>query len=206
MAGRKIVLFGGTFDPIHIGHTRVASFCAERIGAEKLIFVIAKYSPVKTHPPAADDKSRLAMVKLATAGERRFDISGYELKKKSPGYTIETVRKFKKDWGPAVELYWLVGADCVDDLPKWYKIKELIDECNLSVMYRGGFDRPDFSKFKKIWGAERVEKLQRNIIQTPLIDISSTEVRDLIAAGEDVSQKVAPAVLKYIRSHNLYRG
>jgi nicotinate-nucleotide adenylyltransferase len=72
-------------------------------------------------------------------------------------------------------------------------------------MYRAGCEKPDFSRYKKVWGAERVEKLRHNIIQTPLIDISSTEIRDRIAAGEDVSNMVTPAVLDYIRRHNLYR-
>jgi nicotinate-nucleotide adenylyltransferase len=205
MAKRKAALLGGTFDPIHIGHTTVTSACAERIGAEKIIFVVAKCSPVKSHLPVAAAEQRLSMVRLAIAGEQRFDISDYELRKAGPGYTIETIRKFRKDFGSGVELYWLVGADCVDDLPLWYKIEELIDECNLSVMYRAGFEKPDFSRFERIWGAERIEKLQRNVIETPLIDISSSQIRKLIAAGRDVSNMVTPSVLGYISRHNLYR-
>jgi len=73
-------------------------------------------------------------------------------------------------------------------------------------MYRAGFEKPAFSKFEKIWGAERIKKLEHNVIETPLIDISSTEIRKLIEAGRDVSSMVAPSVLNYIRSHNLYRG
>jgi nicotinate-nucleotide adenylyltransferase len=205
MAERKVALLGGTYDPIHIGHTTVALASAERIGAEKVIFVVAKCSPVKSHLPTAGDRDRLAMVRLATSGQMRFDVSDYELKKAGPSYTIETVRKFRKDFGPDVGLYWLIGADCVNDMPEWHKIEELIDECNLSVMNRAGFEKTDFSRFKKIWGAGRVKKLERNVIETPLIDVSSTEIRKLIAAGRDVSSMVAPSVLNYIHSHNLYR-
>lgn len=206
MTEKRIILFGGTFDPIHIGHTTVALASAERIGADKVIFVVAKCSPVKSHLPVAAGDDRLAMVRLATSGEKRFDVTDFELKKKGPSYTIETVRKLQKDFGPAVELYWLVGADCVPDLSRWYRIEELIDQCNLSVMYRAGFAKPNFSAFKKLWSPERVKKLENNIVETPLIDISSSRIRKMITAGKDVSNMVAPVVLTYIRTHNLYRG
>jgi nicotinic acid mononucleotide adenylyltransferase len=88
----------------------------------------------------------------------------------------------------------------------WYKVVELIDACNLTTMYRAGCKIPDFEKFEEIWGSERVEKLQRNIIQTPLVDISSTEIRDLIAKNGDYSKMLHPAVADYIRKNGLYRS
>jgi nicotinate-nucleotide adenylyltransferase len=101
-------------------------------------------------------------------------------------------------------IYWLAGADSVEDLPGWYGILELIDECNLVIMFRAGFKPPDFSRFEPVWGRQRVEKLQRNVVKTPLIDISSTEIRKRLAAGRDVSGMVCPKVLQYIREHGLY--
>ena len=152
MADRKIILFGGTFDPIHLGHTAVAAFAAENIKAEKVIFVPAKRSPLKNLLPKAGDSDRFAMIALAIAGNEKFELSDCELKKSTPSYTLDTVREFKKAYGEDVEIYWLVGADSVDDLPYWYKITELIDECNLCVMYRAGYEKPDFKKFTKQWG------------------------------------------------------
>lgn len=198
-------MFGGTFDPIHVGHTTVAESAAGIIGAEKVIFIPAKKSPLKKAGPAASDEDRLQMIRLAIADNPRFEVSDYELRKDGPSFTFETVRFFKETIGSDAEICWLTGADNVDELSRWYKAAELIDECNLAVMYRAGCEKPDFSRYKKVWGAERVEKLRHNIIQTPLIDISSTEIRDRIAAGEDVSNMVTPAVLDYIRRHNLYR-
>jgi nicotinate-nucleotide adenylyltransferase len=98
-----------------------------------------------------------------------------------------------------------MGADGIDELPLWYGIAELIDECNLSVMYRAGCEPPDFAKFKTLWGRQRIEKLQKNIIQTPLIDISSTQIRNRLTAGLDVTDMLAPPVADYIRKHSLYR-
>lgn len=205
MTKRKIVLFGGTFDPIHLGHTAVAAVAAENIGAEKVFFIPAKHSPLKAFFPKVNDEDRAAMITLAITDYKNFQLSDYELKKPHPSYSLETVRKFQSDYGSETEIYWLIGADSVEDLPLWYKTDELIDECNVSVMYRAGCKLPDFTQFTAIWGPARVEKLQRNIIQTPLIDISSTKIRERLAAGLEVTEMLHPLVIEHIRQHGLYR-
>ena len=205
MTKRKIVLFGGTFDPIHLGHSTVAAAVAEHIDAEKIIFIPAKRSPLKDSSPKADDDDRLKMIALAIAENRKFQLSDYEMKKPLPSYTLETVRHFQAEYGRETSIYWLTGADSVRELPRWYGIEELIDQCNLSVMRRAGCEQPDFTEFETIWGHKRVEKLRRNVIQTPLIDISSTEIRSRLATGRDVANMLAPAVADYIRKHNLYQ-
>ncbi len=206
MVKRKIALFGGTFDPIHLGHTAVAADTAKMIGAEKIIFVPAKRSPLKGFFPRAGDSDRFKMISLAIAHNKNFQVSDYELKRPEPSYTLETVRKFQGDYGGETSIYWLIGADSIDELQLWYGITDLIDECNLSTMFRSGCSPPDFAKFEDIWGLGRVEKLQRNIIQTSLIDISSTEIRSRLAAGGDVSDMLHPDVADYIRKHGLYQS
>jgi nicotinate-nucleotide adenylyltransferase len=206
MVKKKIALFGGTFDPIHLGHTAVAAVAAKHIGAERVIFIPAKRSPLKDSFPEAGDDDRLAMIALAIAGNEKFQLNDYELRKSKPSYTLETVRHFQADYGGKSLIYWLIGADSIYELSRWYGIVELIDECNLCVMFRAGCEPPDFAKFKDIWGVARVEKLQRNVIRTPLIDISSTEIRNRLAAGRDVTNMLAPQVADYIRKHGLYRS
>ena len=205
VAKKKVILFGGTFDPIHIGHTTVAVEAAEHIGAEKTIFIPAKRSPLKDYLPKASGADRLAMIALAIDENKKFELSDYELKRPQPSYTLQTVRQFQSDYGSNTLIYWLVGADSIDDLPHWYGIDELIERCNLSVMYRAGYNPPDFTRFKTVWGARRTEKLQQNVIQTSLIDVSSTEIRNRIAASQDVADMLHPAVADYIRKHNLYK-
>lgn len=205
MIKRKIALFGGTFDPIHIGHTSVATYALEQIGAEKIIFIPAKRSPLKGFLPNANDKHRFEMISLAIAEEKDFEVSDCELKKPAPSYTLETVQHFKNEYGSDTSIHWLIGADTIDDLTYWYKIVELIDKCFLTTMYRAGCVEPDFSKFESQWGAQRIEKLQQNIIQTPLLDISSTEIRNRLAVGQDVSDMLASSVIEYIRKHDLYK-
>ncbi len=204
MRKRKIALFGGTFDPIHLGHTTVADEACDSLGAEKIIFVPAKRSPLKGFLPKAGDHDRLKMIALAIADYTNFESSDYELQKPAPSYTLETVRHFQAEFGPQTTVHWLLGADSIDDLVHWYRIIELIDECTLSTMYRAGCEPPDFSKFAEIWGPQRVEKLQCNVIPTSLIDISSTEIRNRLAAGQDVTRMLHPAVTDHIRKYHLY--
>jgi len=198
-------LFGGTFDPVHLGHTAVAADAALRIGAGRVVFIPAKRSPLKAFFPHASDTDRCAMIALAIAGNPGFEISDYELKKVGPCYTLETARHFKSKFGSGASIYWLVGADSVDDLPHWFGVADLIDECNLSVMYRAGKPAPDFAEYARLWGSARVEKLRQNVIPTPLIDISSTEIRKRLAAGKDADDLLCPMVADYIRTHGLYR-
>jgi nicotinate-nucleotide adenylyltransferase len=206
MARRKIALFGGTFDPIHLGHTTVAAEAVKHIGAEKIIFIPAKRSPLKGFFPIAGDENRFAMINLAIGDNKQFQASDYELKKPEPSYTLETVRWFKEGFGSETSICWLIGADSIDELQLWHGITELIDECNLSTMFRAGCKAPNFAKFTDIWGPDRVEKLQRNVIRTSLIDISSTEIRSRLAAGDDVTEMLHPSVADYIRKHNLYQS
>jgi len=206
MPEKKIILFGGTFDPIHVGHTTVIAFALEQIGAEKVIFIPAKQSPLKMFSPKISNEDRMKIITLAICENQNFELSDHEIKKSGFSYTLETVRYFHSLYSEDVSLYWLTGADSLDELSHWYGILDLIDECNLSVMYRAGCKEPDFSRFMDAWGQERVEKLQRNVIKTPLIDISSTQIRDRLAKGMDVSGMLHPAVIDYIADRRLYRS
>jgi nicotinate-nucleotide adenylyltransferase len=202
----QTALFGGTFDPVHLGHTTVASAAAEHIGAHKVIFIPAKSSPLKGSTPKAAGSERLDMIKLAIEDNPGFQGSDHELKKTIPSYTLETVREFQEQLGPDTSIYFLVGADTVDELPHWYKILDLIDQCNLSVMFRAGCNTPDFTKFTKLWGAQRVEKMRKNIIETPLVNISSTEIRNRLAQGLNVDEMLVWPVAEYIKKHRLYQA
>jgi len=206
MAKRKIALFGGTFDPVHLGHTAVAADAAEHIGAEKIIFIPAKRSPLKGFLPKASDVHRLKMIALAIAEQKSFEVSDCELKKPAPSYTLDTIKQFQAEYGSDTLIHWLIGADSIDDLTYWHQIVELIDACNLTTMYRAGCKAPNFAKYEAIWSRRHVEKLQRNVIKTSLIDISSTEIRNRLAAGHDVTNMLTPAVADYIRKHGLYQS
>ncbi len=206
MSTSKIALFGGTFDPIHFGHTKVAVVAAEHIGAETVFFIPARCSALKYSPPQAGDDDRFKMIELAISDDHSFRVSDCELKRAAPSFTLDTIRYFRSRYGEQTELFWLLGADAVEELHRWHKIKEIIDECNLSVMYRAGFDPPDFTSLENSWGKQRVQKLRENVIKTPLVNISSTQVRERIARGLDVSDMLHPSVVDYINERSLYRA
>ncbi|PKL47726.1 MAG: nicotinate (nicotinamide) nucleotide adenylyltransferase [Planctomycetes bacterium HGW-Planctomycetes-1] len=200
----KIVLFGGTFDPIHIGHIEVASAAAEKIGAGEIILIPARRSPHKNLKPLAPDNDRIAMMKLAVEDKSLFEINPVELNRAEPSYTIDTIRQLKQSLGGDCILYWLIGADMLESLPKWHKIDELLNECNICVMNRGGFEKPDFDKLAPQLGSKNIEKLRKNVVETPSIEISSTQIRRKILNNEDVSKYLHPEVLNYIKIRRLY--
>ena len=201
----RIILFGGSFDPIHLGHVTVAKSAADQIGAEKVIFIPTRRSPHKKMHPQAPDNARFDMTSLAISDEETFCVSDYEIKRPDPSYTIDTVRFFKESYPPETQFFWLIGADTLTDLHRWHQIGELIDECNLSIMNRGGVAEPDLTGFEAIFGSDRLEKLKNNMISTPRIAASSTEIRAGLAAEGDVSSLLNPKVLAYIKENHLYR-
>ena len=202
---KKLVLFGGTFDPVHLGHIIVAEHAAKILRADEVIFIPAKRSPHKKVFPNATDACRYEMVKLAIEGIKIFCVSDLELTRPDPSYTIDTVEEFIRKYEDSVDIYWLIGADAVEELDKWHKIEELVDKCSICVMYRAGFDRPDLKTLQGVLSPDRIKKLEQNEISTPLIDISSTEIRSRLALGGDISHLVDKKVLSYILKHGLYR-
>ena len=203
---KKVILFGGTFDPVHYGHTRSCLYALEQTGADRIVFIPASRSPHKKLFPVASKDARVAMLRLALADESRFEISECELGRPSPSYTIDTVRFFRSEYGDDTVIYWLVGADMVKDLAGWYEVESLIDECELCVMCRGGFAKPDFEGLEGILGVERVEKLKKNVVAGSMLDINSSEIRRRIAQGESVRGMVSEAVEAYICENGLYKS
>jgi nicotinate-nucleotide adenylyltransferase len=200
----KIVLFGGTFDPVHTGHIDVAQAAAKKVGSKKVVLIPARRSPHKNQKPLAPDNDRVAMLQLAIEGKNLFQISTVELNRAEPSYTIDTIHQLKQKFGPDCELHWLIGADMLKSLPLWYRIFELMNECCISVMNRGGYEKPDFDSLKGKLDEDNIEKLKKNMIETPFIEISSTEIRHKLADEEDVSKYLHPKVWDYIKKFRLY--
>ncbi|MBW8035017.1 MAG: nicotinate (nicotinamide) nucleotide adenylyltransferase [Planctomycetes bacterium] len=202
--GKSILLFGGTFDPVHNAHVRVAEVAAEHLNAQQVIFIPVRRSPHKNFNPLASDQDRLKMIQLAIESFPNFTVSDCEFKRPEPSYTIDTIEYFKRQMGKNVPLYWLVGADTIKDLLYWHRIGEIIDKCNLAIMRRAGFPLPDLSLLEAHLGKKRVEKLNADTINTPSIDLSSTEIRARLAAGEDVSDMISEEVMRFIAKNALY--
>ncbi len=200
----KIILFGGTFDPVHIGHVTVAGFARDKTCADQVVMIPAKQSPHKKVSPMACDRYRFEMLQLAVEGMTGFCVSDCEITRGLPSYTIDTVKYFH-DQFPQAKLYWLVGADAVGSLHRWHRIDELVEFCTLSVMYRAGFGLPDMSLLKSVLSESKIKELEQNIIETPLIDASSTLIRQYVADGREFDHLLDKRVAEYIKKNTLYR-
>jgi nicotinate-nucleotide adenylyltransferase len=200
---KKIILFGGSFDPIHTGHLRVANHALRELAADELIFVPAHRSPQKTDFPTPGHH-RFAMIEKAIDGFGGFSVSDCELSRPEPSYTLDTVRFFRDQFGPDAILHWLTGADQLTDLKKWYCVCDLLKECRLSVMVRAGYPQPDFNRFKGLFPPACIEQLKSDIVRTPRIDLSSTDIRCQLSSGSVPPDALPADVLQYITRHHLY--
>lgn len=204
MSDKRIALFGGTFDPVHNGHTTVALNAAQRLGVNELVFIPAKQSPLKQNAPHITDDERVSLIRLAIDGESLFTLSTCELTRPAPSYTLDTVLHFKHRYGDNTELIWLIGADAIKELSRWYRIKELLQRCTLTTMVRGGCAHPNFNACIAFFGETTVRKLNENVLETPDVPISSTEIRKRIQAGMDINNLVHAKVADYIKEKRLY--
>ena len=183
---KKIAIYGGTFDPIHHGHLIVAREALERLGAEQVIFIPARVSPLRKTAPVARDEIRLLMIKAAIENEPGFAVDDCELLRPPPSYTIDTIEQIRQRNSEAT-IYCLIGEDNVDKLTKWRRFADLEKMVHLVVLDRSG-QQPHHA----------YPIIRRKI------DISATEIRKRVATGRSIRYFVPPAVEEIIRREKLY--
>jgi nicotinate-nucleotide adenylyltransferase len=200
----RIALFGGSFNPIHNGHLIVARSIAERLDLERAIFLPSAQPPHKTAVALLDAAHRAEMVKLAIEGEPVFEVSDYDLTRAGPSYTIETVAHFREEFGPDASLYWVIGVDSLNDMTTWYRVGALVDACRIITARRPGWEEIHWEQLGTRLGAEQIATLRSGVLDTPLIDISSTDIRQRIRDGRSIRYLVPDCVRAYIDEHGLY--
>jgi len=191
-----IGIFGGTFDPVHNAHLRIARLALEKLGLARLLWIptgAPRYRPA----PVASAEHRLAMLELALASEPRCAIDTRELQPQASGFTVDTLTALQAELGPEAPLVLLMGSDQYDKLAGWHRWRELFGLARIAVVARPGWAPEASAEVRSAGPVLRVE-------MAPL-DISSTEIRARIARGEDVSGMLPPPVLEYISTHRLYR-
>lgn len=202
---RKIGLYGGSFDPIHNGHLIVARAVAERLGLDRVIFLPSAKPPHKETETLAAPAHRADMVKLAIEPEPAFEFSDFDLTREGPSYTIDTVAHFRNRFGADVELCWIIGADSLVELPAWHRVRELVDECRIVTAVRPGWTRIEWEKLLPPLSDDQLTRLQDGVVETPMIEISSSDIRQRVRQGRSCRYLVPDRVHAYVDTHHLYR-
>jgi len=198
----KIGIMGGSFDPIHNGHVSLAIDAMEQVGLDYVVVVPAGKQPFKLDAHPASGRDRLNMVELALKGHPRIIPCDIELERQGISYTYLTLRSMQELLGPRVDLYFIVGADSIMKLETWMNSEELLTFYSYIVGSRPGYEDYEMDlaiiRLEGIYGTEIIQ------IENSLFDISSTEIRNKVAAGEDIKDLVDPKVERYIKEHGLY--
>jgi nicotinate-nucleotide adenylyltransferase len=192
----RLGLFGGTFDPVHYGHLRPVEAARAELGLESVLVLPNPLPPHKLAEPLTPYVHRKEMLRLALSEFPRLTIADYEEQAAGPGYTSDTVRRVIASLEPGERELWLIiGADSLVELPRWKDPEALFRDVRVAVMPRPGVDLdavpPEF-------------RARVRLLQTPLISVSATDVRRRLRQGGSVSELLAPQVIEYIRRHHLY--
>jgi len=203
----RVLLFGGTFDPVHLGHLVTARAVAEAHGFERVELVPAASPPHKAAARAAGEQ-RLEMLRRAVEGDDLFDLCTLELFRQGPSYTYDTLVDLRNQYGPAAELHWVIGADMLASLDTWHRATKVLDLARIVVAARPPWDqRMDavYARLADRLDPRHVECIRRLAVSTPLLDISSTDIRARVAAGRSIRYLVPEPVRDYIEQGGLYR-
>ena len=198
----RIGVFGGSFDPVHIGHLIIAQDAVEQLELDRLIFVPTAVSPHKQHCAPTEGRHRFEMLQLATESNLRFEVSDLELSRGGISYTFDTIQHLQAEH-PGAEIFFIVGLDSLLELHLWRNVDELLECCTVVPFGRGGED-PDAvaetCQLSKVWKIKLLDRL----IRIHEVEVSASEIRMRIAEGLSIQTLVPPEVEMYIAEHHLY--
>ncbi|MBK7643836.1 MAG: nicotinate (nicotinamide) nucleotide adenylyltransferase [Planctomycetes bacterium] len=203
---RRIGLFGGSFDPPHLGHLHVARAALGRFALDRLVFVPAAESPFKPGRRLASGAERVALLRLLLADEPRCEISELELARGGRSYTIDTVRALPAALGEPADcaIYLLLGSDNLAGLPGWREARALLERVEPVVVRREGTLASEISALAGRLPEELLRKLERGALDLPPVRASSTELREMLPGADLDARLLPPTLLEYIRAHGLY--
>jgi len=198
---QRVLIFGGTFDPIHNGHLIACRAVAEGLGIDKVILIPSGKHPYKHDITPAED--RLEMTRCAVEDEDLFEVCDCEFNREGFSYSVDTATWLKHElYKKMEEVYWMIGEDNVSQIPKWYRAEEFVKEVRFAVAKRKTsntlFDGTAMEK--KI-----MEKMHVEYVDTPIIEISSSMIRERLELGQSVKYLIPDRVIEYIKYENLYK-
>ncbi len=193
----KIGIIGGTFDPIHLGHLLIAEQAKEFARLDEVWFIPTGIPPHKQGKNITPSNHRIAMVHLATEDNSAFQVLDWEVKREKLSYTVDTVSWLTSTY-PTYQFYFIVGTDMVNDLPRWHRIEQIVQQVSIIALNRPGFKPdvlPDYIQSRVHWVEDAVE-----------IAISATHLRTHITNGNSYRYAVPDAVRQYIKEYRLYES
>jgi nicotinate-nucleotide adenylyltransferase len=197
----KIGILGGTFDPVHNGHLEIAGEVKGTLGLDRVLFIPARQSPFKADYAVTPAESRLEMLRLAVTGSRDYAVSTIEVERPGISYTVDTISELKKQYGEGNEWFFIMGWDSLERFDEWREPERIIELCFVVAVPRPDSVKPDLERLET-----KVPGIASRVIFTdsPLVDISSTDIRDMVSRGQSIDHLVPAAVAEYIQKHRLY--
>lgn len=199
---RAIGVMGGTFDPIHNGHLFAAEAVRQGFGLDVVIFIPAARPPHKMSGEVSDPEARYLMVELATADNPYFVVSRMELDRPGPSHTVDTISTLKENIGYGADIYFITGADAMQDLCKWKDYDTLLELCKIVAVARPGYSLKATESLRARLGDALSARIYP--FEVPALAISSSEIRERVRTGKSIKYLVPPAVEHYIRKAGLY--
>ena len=190
---KKIGIYSGSFNPIHHGHVMLANYLVEFSDLDELWFVVSPQNPLKQKDELLDDDERLKMVQLAVGDDPRFHVSDIEMHLPTPSYTINTLTALSEQH-PDCQFVFICGMDSLQNLHRWREYQKILDNYQLLVFPREGYD-----------GGELAQHPSVTILKTPILEISSTFIRQCVKEGRDVRHFMPAMAFNYLKDNNLYR-
>jgi nicotinate-nucleotide adenylyltransferase len=199
----RLGIFGGSFDPVHLGHLILAETCREEAQLDQVWFVPAATPPHKSQAFLAPSAARLEMLKLAIGGHPHFVLSTLELDRGGVSYTVDTLTRIHQQH-PEAKLYFLMGADSLVDLPGWREPRRICQLAIPLVVRRSGSPPPDLEGLRAYVDPPRWAEIEASQVEAPLIQLSSTDLRRRIRERKSIRFRTPRAVEQYILAQQLY--
>jgi nicotinate-nucleotide adenylyltransferase len=197
----RLGIFGGSFDPVHVGHLALARACQRQAELDEVWFMPTAIQPLKHKGPAASDTDRVEMLRLAIAGEPTWRVCTLEIDRGGLSYTIDTLRQLHEEL-PDATLFFLIGSDVLQDVARWKEPREIFRLATPLVVHRAGDPSPQLAALD----SQCTNETRAKLVEMPAADVSSTEIRRRATAGETIEQFVPAAVADFIARHELYRS
>lgn len=200
----RIGIFGGSFDPIHLGHLILAEHCREQARLDEVLFVPSNMAPHKVNGAFGTDRQRVETIDLALSGHPQFRRSSIEIDRGGVSFTVNTLQQLQAE-RPDDDLFLMIGADSLDQFHTWREPKTILSLASPLVVNRPGAAPIDFQKFKPFASAEQLAEFETLAIESPLIDISSTEIRRRVGEEKSIRYLVPRSIEKYIETQKMYQ-